>query len=350
MNYCAIKNSSQGQALKEMSGLPEVIAYSYIAGFTESHHGRFPELDEIPFANSEGYLNKQLDIKEIRDSKYTSIQKIQEVTGTDNTYEANIKINREHPDLEVHLNQIGNAVLVDTIHRPSDQIREKIPPRSINFDKSLESNSLIFRDALNRLQEYYGIETVAVTNSELSPEFTEAKAFIKDGKIYINTDVSTVDSPIHEQLHLFMGSVRFSNPQLYYSLVQSTEQLPNFEYLITKFPNRTMSDVQEEIFVNEVAKYVTHQSSLLDNIDPATVDKLMYYIVRDIDSILMGKQSVKCLSSIYGKSLLELAEEVDSDNLDIDTAGTLDDATIHRIMANTKEDLMNKNELTQDCA
>ena len=59
----------------------------------------------------------------------------------------------------------------------------------------------------------------------------------------------------------------------------------------------------------------------------------------------MGKQSVKALSNIFGKSLLELAEETGSDNFDIDSAGTLDDATIHRIMANTKENLMAKNEL-----
>lgn len=348
MDYCTIKNSQKGQTLQKASGLPETLAYTYITAFEKSH-GRFPELDEIPYANSEEYLNNQLDIKQIRDTKYTTIQKVQDLTGANNSHEATVKINQEHPDLEVHLNRIGNTVTVETLHRPTAYLGEEITPTSIDFDNTRESNSIILRDSLNRLQKYYGIQTNAVSISELPEGFSEAKAFIKDGQIYINTDKATIDSPVHEQLHLFMGSVRFANPQLYYSLVQSVEQLPNFELLAEQFPNRAMSDVQEEIFVHEVANYVTKQPSLLDSIEAPIVDKLFYYINRDIDSILMGKQSVRTLNGIYGKSLLELAEETGSENFDIDTAGTLDDATIHRIMANTKEDLMNKNELIQNC-
>lgn len=350
MNYCTIKNSPKGRALQEASGLSDNVAYAYIAGFTETN-GRFPELDEIPFANSENHLHKQLDTKQIKDSKYTNTEKLKEITGTENTEEANIKLNQEHSDLEVHLNSLGKAVLVETVHRPPTYLQEdeEIISTSIDFDGSRESNSAIFRDSLNRLQKYYGIQTQAVSNLELPDGFAEAKAFIKNGIIYINTDRSTIDSPIHEQLHLFMGSIRYANPQLYYSLVQSVEQIPHFNELANEFLNRTMSDVQEELFVNEVAKYVTNQPSLLDSIDSSVINQLMYYITRDIDSILMGKQSVRALSNIYGKTLLELAEEVGSNNFDIDTAASLDDATIHRIMANTKEDLMNKNELIQNC-
>ena len=349
MNYCDIRITQKGQALQEASGLPEFSVYSFINGFSETY-GRFPELDEIPHANSEEHLNKQLGIKETKTSKYTTVKKLLEVTGTDNIDEARVKLNQEHSDLEIHLNQIGDAVMVEVVHRPTEYIEEDIEPTSIDFDGSRESNSIIIRDALNRLQSYYGVQTVPVTNSELPEGFAEAQAFIKDGTIYINTDKATIDSPIHEQLHLFMGSIRFANPQLYYSLVQSTEQIPNFELLAQEFPNRTMSDVQEEIFVNETAKYLTRQPSLLDSVDNSIVNNLLYYINRDIDSILMGKQSVKALSSVFNKSLLELAEETGSDNFDIDSAGTLDDATIHRIMANTKENLMAKNQLIQDCA
>lgn len=348
MDYCDIKITQKGQTLKDMSGLPEFSVYSFINGFSETY-GRFPELDEIPHANSEEHLNKQLDIKSTKVSKYTTINKLLEVTGTDNVEEANIKLNQEHSDLEIHLNQIGDSVLVNVEHRPTEYIEEDINPKSIEFDKSRESNSIILRESLNRLQKYYGIQTVAITNSELPENFAEIPAFIKDGTIYINTDKATIDSPIHEQLHLFMGSIRFANPQLYYALVQSTEQIPNFELLIKEFPNRSMSDIQEEIFVNEVAKYLTKQPSLLDSINSSIINNLLYYINRDIDSILMGKQSVKALSSIFDKSLLQLAEETNSDNFDIDTAGTLDDATIHRIMANTKEELLTNNELIQDC-
>ncbi len=355
MNYCEIKDTQKAQILKDMSGLSEFSVNSFIRGFSEKH-GRFPELDEIPYANSEEHLNKQLDIKSTKDSKYTTIDKLQEVTGTDTPEEAMVLINKEHTDLEVHLNPLNSAVIVETLHRPTEYNDDKIEKKSIDFDGSRESNSVILRSALDRLQKYYGIQMIPITKSELnSPAFeglpvSEAQAFILNGNIYVNTDSATVDAPIHEQLHLFLGSIRFGNPNLYFQLVQSTEQLPNFNILAQEFPGRTISDVQEEIFVNELAKHITGQSSMFDSVEPSIINTIMYNIKRDIDSIVFGKQSVKSLSSIFEKSLIQLAEELDSDNFDVDTLGTLDDATIHRIMANTKEELINKNELMQDCS
>ena len=355
MNYCEIKDTQKAQILKDMSGLSEFSVNSFIRGFSEKH-GRFPELDEIPYANSEEHLNKQLDIKSTKDSKYTTIDKLQEVTGTDTPEEAMVLINKEHTDLEVHLNPLNSAVIVETLHRPTEYNEDKIEKKSIDFDGSRESNSVILRSALDRLQKYYGIQMIPITKSELnSPAFeglpvSEAQAFILNGNIYVNTDSATVDAPIHEQLHLFLGSIRFGNPNLYFQLVQSTEQLPNFNILAQEFPGRTISDVQEEIFVNELAKHITGQSSMFDSVEPSIINTIMYNIKRDIDSIVFGKQSVKSLSSIFEKSLIQLAEELDSDNFDVDTLGTLDDATIHRIMANTKEELINKNELMQDCS
>lgn len=356
MNYCKIKDTQKAQTLQQMSGLSEFSVNSFIKGFQKINgEESFPELDEIPYANSEEYLNRQLDIQSTKNSKYTTIDKLKEVTGG-NVEEATVSINREYSDLEVHLNQIGKSVIVETLHRPSEYNDKEFEEKSIDFDNSRESNSLVLRNALDRLQKYYGIKMIPITKSELSnPEFnglpvSEAHAFILNGNIYVNTDVASVDAPIHEQLHLFLGSIRFGNPTLYYQLVQNTELLPNFSTLAREFPGRTMSDIQEEIFVNELAKHITGQPSMFDSVDPFTVNRIMYNIKRDIDSIVFGKQSVKSLSSIFEKSLLQLAEELNSDNFDIDTLGTLDDATVHRIMANTKEELMNKNELIQECS
>jgi hypothetical protein len=36
--------------------------------------------------------------------------------------------------------------------------------------------------------------------------------FEYDGEIYINVDRASVDTPIHEMMHLLIGSLRFSNP------------------------------------------------------------------------------------------------------------------------------------------
>ena len=356
MNYCEIKNSQKGQTLKEMSGLSEFSAYSFISGFEEDNK-RMPELDEIPHANSEPYLDKQLNTKQIGNTRYTTIKKFQELGLNQSVEEINPKLNREYSDLEIHLNQIGDSVIVETLHRPSEYDDVEEYERDIDFDGTTESNAVILGNALDRLQKYYGISMIPVTTQQLSedPQFQnlpifQAEAFIYNGNIYINTDKATVDAPIHEQLHLFLGSIRYNHPNLYFQLVSSTENIPNFQDKIKLYPNRTMSDIQEEIFVEELAKFLAGESSIFDNVDPGIMNFVMYNIKRDIDSIVFGKRSVKTLEDPFQYSLLQLGQQLDSNHFDVTTPGIINDAAIHRIMANTKEELLKNNELVENCS
>jgi len=42
-------------------------------------------------------------------------------------------------------------------------------------------------------------------------------------------DNATSDSPIHELAHILLGALRSTNPNIYYALVQSVEQLPDYQ-------------------------------------------------------------------------------------------------------------------------
>ena len=69
------------------------------------------------------------------------------------------------------------------------------------------------------MRKYYGINIIPITNQ--TKEFKElninqTKAFIKDGIIYVNIDNMSADSPIHEMLHIFLGSMSRFNPNLFY--------------------------------------------------------------------------------------------------------------------------------------
>jgi hypothetical protein len=88
----------------------------------------------------------------------------------------------------------------------------------------------------------------------------------------------SADSPIHEMLHIFLGSMSRFNSNLFYKLVSSVEQLPDYEYRSKFFPNRTRSDINEEIFVEELAKYLTGNSSLFDNLNNNILNQILYYI------------------------------------------------------------------------
>jgi hypothetical protein len=41
------------------------------------------------------------------------------------------------------------------------------------------------------------------------PDAASAAAFIFNGNIYVNSDVATIDSKIHELMHILLGSMRF---------------------------------------------------------------------------------------------------------------------------------------------
>ena len=110
-----------------------------------------------------------------------------------------------------------------------------------------------------------------------------------------------------------------------------------------------MSDIQEEIFVKELAKFLTNQPSLFDSADKNIMNYVMYNIKRDIDSIIFGEVSVKTIDNLFQNSLLNLASRLNSSNFDVDSAGTIDDAAIHRIMSNVKEELLTNNELIENC-
>lgn len=50
------------------------------------------------------------------------------------------------------------------------------------------------------------------------PGVATAKAFVYNSEIYVNTDLSDKDAPIHEMMHIMMGGLRREDPELYFSI------------------------------------------------------------------------------------------------------------------------------------
>ena len=151
--------------------------------------------------------------------------------------------------------------------------------------------------------------------------------------------------------HLILGSIKYQNPSLYSELVSLAEQLPNYKELSRNYANRTRSDLNEEIFVTELAKYVSNKPSVIQELPEFIQEEILYNVKRLFDSMLMGDVSVKAIptSNLMQMSLVKMAEMVNSDVFDNISRGTLDEGHIHRILNNRKSDLMNNNELTEDC-
>jgi hypothetical protein len=249
MASCININSAEFQALKEKSGLSteELKGYCY---YYIDKCGRFPYLDEIAEANSSKYLTEKLELNE---NGGTSAKKILDYTQSESIEEATHKINDTHRDVEVDITPVLDRAIVRISKRPSFyqvQRGEQVVP-----DEVVNSRVLL-NTALTKLARLYGINFKSVTTDELRdmfgnkmPDVYSTKAFVYNNEVYINTDLATADTPVHEMLHLLLGSIRYSDPDLYYNLVNLVDKLPQRDTLARMYKNRTRQDINEEIFV-----------------------------------------------------------------------------------------------------
>lgn len=349
-NFCSIKESQKCQTLSEMSG----ISIDSIAEICNEHldmYGVYPELDQIPNVDSSKYLKEKFDIKTSRSgTNYSNTQMILDITGDSTIEEANASINDSHKDLEVKITDINGVSLFEIKSRPNEYNIGDTPYSITATTENQKQCGII--SSLEKMRKYYGINIIPITNQ--NEEFKElnvnqTKAFVKDGVIYVNIDNMSADSPIHEMLHIFLGSVSRFNPNLFYQLVSSVEELPDYEYRSKFFQNRTRSDINEEIFVEELAKHLTGNSSLFDNLDTNVLNQILYYIQRDLDTLLDGNYSVRSLDEVFNNSLLELADMTESNLFNVENGGSLNPARIHRMLANTKESFLKSGDLTENC-
>ena len=90
MAVCINKNLSEYQALKEMSGIPEIVLDFYCSNFLDTYD-RLPELDELPQVNSENYLRNAIKVTQIGDIDFADNAAIENTIGVLGE-EASIKI------------------------------------------------------------------------------------------------------------------------------------------------------------------------------------------------------------------------------------------------------------------
>lgn len=353
MLACINKSSLEYQTLKDKSGIQDDTLEAICRDFITKYN-RFPYLDELPNANSEPYLKYKLKINQYSGTK---IDNILEFTGVNTVEEANHTINDQYRDLEVTITPLNKEALVDIEHKPTTTNFDVTP---VTVDNSID-NHLVISNTLNKLSKLYGIKFNTVTNAELrSPKWKDlitdvssVNAFIYSNEIYINIDRYTADSPIHELMHMLVGSMRFTNPNLYQSLIDSIEQYIDFNNLPPDYKSRTRNDIKEEIFVTEVSRYLTGQSSAINELNDTAKYEIMYNTKRVLDTILMGQDSVKTISDgrLFQMTLKELTQEVNSSIMTNQFKGfiNLEGSSLHRKLNNLKSDLMKQNKLEEIC-
>lgn len=352
MLTCINKNSPEYQTLKNKSGIQDYILNAICRNYLDEY-GRFPYLDELQGSNSEPHLKERFHII----NNGASVDTILQETGTETIEDATISINNEYRDLEVEITPIVDEAIIDITHRPTTNNFNVTP---VEVDATINSYQ-VFNNSLQKLANLYGINFNTVTDAELTtpewreiaPEVATANAFVRNGQIYINTDHSSVDAPLHELMHILVGSMRFTNPNLYQELVNSVEKFPNYKILSQDYINRSKNDMNEEIFVTEVSRYLLGLSSNISNFDLKILNEINYNVKRVLDSILMGQDSVKTITDdlLYTKSFKELAQVVNSTALNNQFKGfiNVEGSSLHRRLNNIKSDLFKNKQLKEHC-
>lgn len=330
------------QVLLNRSGIPEKTLDVYCRSFL-TQYGRFPHLDELPSDSRQSLI----ETLKVDSDGFTSKDTVLEFTQSDEE-SVNAIINNQYKDLQVGVSFILDTAIVGVKQRPTFYTEfDNIP---VIQDTNLTPRSVIINIA-DKLDKYYGIKFIPVTTAELGDLGVQdlSKSFILNNNIYVNTDLATLDSPIHEILHLILGSIKFQNPKLYTDLVKVAAQFGNFNKIAKLYPNRTQSDLYEEVFVEEFGKYLVGNSEL--NKLPENIQyEISYNVTRLLDSILMGDTSVRSLNkNIYNMSLQDLVKAVNSRLMTSTLNINLQDAALHRELGNIKEDLLRKGDLREEC-
>lgn len=338
---CINKNHPEYQALKVKSGISEYVLDAYCQDFMDKYD-RFPYLDELPKVNSETHLKNTLGINEHNGA---SLERIKEITGKDTAEEINAVLNDRYRDLEIDVSPLNQKAFIHVEHRPSkynivDNYTE------IEFPNT-PSNVQLLNESIYKLGHLYGIKFNTITSED--GYSNNVNAFIKDGNIYINTDVASFDAPLHEMLHMFIGSIRYTNSSLYDNLVSMSEQLTNYKELVETFENKTRGDINEELFIQEYSKFVVGEESLIDNLSDAVKYEIQYNINRVLDSVLFGEDSVANIpkDTLYKSSLNQIAKIVNSAISQPSFTGSIVDTS--RIMYNLKSDLIKEGKLKEYC-
>jgi len=97
------------------------------------------------------------------------------------------------------------------------------------------------------------------------------KAFVMNGEVIFNQERMTLDTPIHEYMHIYMQHLKLEDPELYHQLIEHSLEHPLAESMAKTYKDITRFELGEEVFVSLVSAHMMgtaseneHLTALLD--------------------------------------------------------------------------------------
>ena len=184
-----------------------------------------------------------------------------------------------------------------------------------------------------------------------SPQ-AQSKAFIFNGEIFVNSDLATADSPIHELSHLILGDLKANNLPTYLELIDKVGNNRNdFKDIRTAYPNLSENDLREEIlahifsdYYNKIIKDYGGLEQLFDELDLKTMVEKMFQLIDSLDNISDNNE-------LMSKSISDIAMGYESKfTKGFDTLSSRgSDSSMMRKVSNIKQQWFKENKLEEQC-
>lgn len=181
-------------------------------------------------------------------------------------------------------------------------------------------------DILARKVTRSGVKVNILPTSEIAKigeGLTNHNAFIYEGQIYLNEDLATEDSLIHELSHLLLGDLKVNNPRAYRTLLDQSTELPGFNELRTAYKELSEYDYAEEVLVHNFTDFF--------------LGKLRYW----------GDFS-KSIEGISWKSLFQRLFNLEVPISDSDTVYKIMQDTLSNLVLNNSSNLLNQLKIKYD--
>lgn len=154
-------------------------------------------------------------------------------------------------------------------------------------------------NAINFFKTQYNIDIESLTRTELE-EFSKAeglnleskldsiKAFIYNGKIYINTSNAKSSDLYHEIAHIFLGVLKAQYPDGYRQLISQYTAQRHFKkklnWMASKYENFAQQDLYEEAVVDMIADNLMSDGVLAEGFNQGRFVELMSEIMNKVDA------------------------------------------------------------------
>lgn len=233
-----------------------------------------------------------------------------------------------------------------TIKKINDSINNNIKSKTLSDNDSIE----ILVNMTSILQDKYGININFINDEDMLKlsGIPNTRAIIYEGQYYINSDRASISDPLHEFVHIILGSMKVSNYDKYVELVNTVKKHELFITVSQEY-NETQLDRLEETFIRLFTDTV--RSKIL--VDPIFNEDSFTNAIKDsvkvmfnLDSNLEDKstyelldQNIKDILIEFNSSLIENTESFYNKN----------DAITMIEISSTLRNLLNNGQLIEIC-